>query len=146
MVANPDLVGTSAPAQPTPASQLRQTVLVADDDAPVREVLSRLLARLGFRVLAAADGREAVDALGSAQAAIDLVLLDFRMPTMDGEAAFQEIRRLRPEVPVIFLSGGLEESRIAEYRQQGLAGALAKPVTLARLREAVTSALTSAPH
>jgi CheY-like chemotaxis protein len=133
-------------ARDAKARSATKTVLLADDDAAVREVLMRLLVRLGFRVLTAADGREAVDAFGDAQPAVDLVLLDLSMPMMGGEAAFGEIHRLRPEVPVIFISGSLEDSLVARYQAQGLAGALAKPVTLARLRDYLESVLGGSPQ
>ena len=64
-------------------------VLVVDDEAPIRDILSFYLKRAGFQVLTATDGQEAVDLLAGRKDAIDLVIMDLTMPRMDGREAFK---------------------------------------------------------
>jgi len=78
------------------------TVLVAEDSADTRAVLSRALATYGYRVLEAADGREAVELAVSE--CPDLVVMDLNMPVMDGLAATERIREMKDrcgDVPVV---------------------------------------------
>jgi signal transduction histidine kinase/CheY-like chemotaxis protein len=111
--------------------------VVADDEEPVRAVASRMLEALGFRVLAAADGREAVELVARDPSAVRLVLLDLTMPGLRGEAAAAEVRRRWPGVPVLFMSG---------YRDApaGDAGEpfLAKPFRFEELARRVREAAT----
>ena len=76
-------------------------ILIADDDADIREVLRLYLENAGYRVVEAADGREALDAM--AAGGIDLCLLDIMMPQVDGYQVLKQIRRQSP-IPVIFIS------------------------------------------
>ena len=74
---------------------------------------------------------------------IDLVLLDFSMPVMDGEQAFRAIRAIRPAVPVVFTSGYTEPDVMAGVVGEGLAGFLQKPWTVQALHEIVAETLGS---
>jgi len=86
-------------------------VLVVDDDPIVREVLERYLAREGFAVTAAADGREALEAFDSVRP--DLVLLDLMLPRVDGFEVFRKIRARDHSTAVIMLTArGQETDRI----------------------------------
>ncbi len=110
------------------------TVLVADDEPRIRAVAGKLLERMGFSVLAAADGREALQAFREHTGEIACVLLDLTMPQMDGEQVFREIRRLDPSVAVILCSGYSERDTTRRFAGQGLAGFLQKPYRMAALR------------
>lgn len=81
-------------------------ILVVDDDAHLREVVRYALAREGYAVREAADGRQALDALANQPA--DLVVLDVLMPEMDGLEVCRELRR-SSDVPILFLSSRGEE-------------------------------------
>lgn len=95
----------AAPApKPAPPGS-RGVVLVADDEAIVRDAVARILEPHGFRLLLAADGEEAVRLFESEPGSVTLVLLDVVMPKLDGIQAFERIRKLRPEVPTLFMSG-----------------------------------------
>lgn len=85
---------------------MNATILIADDDAHIREVIRFALAREGYRVIEAADGREALTRF--AEAAPDLVILDVGMPEADGLDVCREIRRTH-RTPVLFLSARDEE-------------------------------------
>jgi CheY-like chemotaxis protein len=117
------------------------TVLVVDDDPSVRQVASQMLEMAGYEVLLAGDGGEAVACFAARPEAIDLVLLDMTMPNMDGSEAFQELRKLRPDVRVILSSGYNEQDATNRFAGKGLAGFIQKPYRAAKLLAAVGEAL-----
>jgi PAS domain S-box-containing protein len=86
------------------------TVLVADDDAGVREIVRETLARVGLEALDAADGDEAIETFRARADSIRLVLLDLTMPGTSGAEALDAIRRIRPAVPVLLVSGYAREA------------------------------------
>jgi CheY-like chemotaxis protein len=104
----------------------RHGVLVVDDQEGVRGVLELMLRQEGFAVWLAADGWEAIDLYRSRRAAIDLVLLDVRMPGLDGPATLTALRGLNPQVRCCFLSGDLGGYAEGELRDLG-AAVLPKP-------------------
>jgi PAS domain S-box-containing protein len=109
-------------------------VLVVDDEEMVRATAGRMLQSLGFTVVTANNGREAVERFRSAPAEIRAVLLDLTMPQLDGEGAFRELRLMRPDVRVILMSGFNEQEAIHRFIGKGLAGFLQKPFRLDSLR------------
>jgi CheY-like chemotaxis protein len=108
------------------------TALVVDDEETVRRVAARMLESCGFSVMTAADGRAGVDAF--AHHAVDVVLLDLTMPAMDGEEALRNLRRLRPDVRVIMMSGYDEQDVTNRFPEARPSGFLQKPFTLGDLR------------
>lgn len=123
----------------TPRGQ-GQLILVADDDEAVRELLRRSLEEHGYRVLAAANGAEAVSQFKAKPGEVALVISDQSMPVMDGPRAIAAIRETRANVPVIILSGDVEVTD-AGAEDQGHIQQLAKPVELEALLRAVSQAL-----
>jgi len=85
--------------------QDRGTVVIADDEANVRQVTAAMLEQAGYRVIGTADGREAVEAVSRHPGQIKAVLLDMAMPTMTGEEALRTLRERGVSVPVILSSG-----------------------------------------
>jgi CheY-like chemotaxis protein len=83
----------------------RETVLVAEDEAGIRAMTRAYLEGLGYRVLEAADGMEAVRVSSEYSGVIDLVLTDVLMPGIRGDTAVEEIRKSRPAAKAIFMSG-----------------------------------------
>jgi PAS domain S-box-containing protein len=116
-------------------------VLLADDEPSVRSVGARMLQRLGFEVLLAEDGREAVRKFEKHGESLVLVLLDMTMPHLDGAETFRELRRLRPDVKVVLTSGYTEAEATGRFSGKGLAGFVQKPFRLNALRVAVQNAL-----
>jgi PAS domain S-box-containing protein len=108
-------------------------VLLADDEESIRSLGRKLLERVGFDVLVARDGREALDLFGQNLGRIRLVVLDMTMPRLDGEACYRELRRLNPDVKVIMSSGYNEQEVISHFIGQGLAGFVQKPYKSADL-------------
>ncbi|MEW6660206.1 MAG: cache domain-containing protein [Thermodesulfobacteriota bacterium] len=110
------------------------TVLLVDDDAKVRQVGSQMLTILGFQVLAAATGQEALEAFQKGVNEIDCVILDLTMPEMGGEEVFRQLRQLRSDVCVILSSGYNEQEVTQRFVGKGLAGFIQKPYTMANLQ------------
>jgi CheY-like chemotaxis protein len=115
------------------------TVLVVEDEEGVREVVRRMLERLGFQVITAEDGIAALERLEAHQGAIAAVLLDLSMPRMTGQEALHEVRQLRPDVPIVLMSGYTEQEVASKLLDSvgGATGFLQKPF----LPEDLTSAL-----
>jgi two-component system, cell cycle sensor histidine kinase and response regulator CckA len=119
---------SAAPSVPTilaPTSGER--ILVVDDEPLVRDLAKSVLERMGFRVLTAEDGDEALDIYRREGAAIDLVLLDYIMPRMDGMQTLQELRQLNPNVRVLFCSGYHTDHEVDQLLAAGARGFVAKP-------------------
>jgi signal transduction histidine kinase/CheY-like chemotaxis protein len=117
------------------------TILLVDDEESLVGMETRVLEDLGFTVLTAADGLQAVDLYRERGKEIDLVLMDLMMPHMDGAEAFGELRRLNPDVRVVLASGCSYEYVRSRFAGKRLAGILQKPYTLARLRELLAGLL-----
>jgi DNA-binding response OmpR family regulator len=114
-------------------------VLVVDDEETVRALARHMLQQMGFTVLTAADGREAVELFRSEGERIRLVLLDMTMPHLDGEETFREMRRIRGNVRAVLSSGYSEQ--MATSRLAGLAGFIQKPYRFEELAAVVRKAL-----
>ena len=112
------------------------TALLVDDEETVRGIGAEMLRELGFDVITARDGREAVEAY-QAGSGIGFVILDLTMPHMDGEQCFRELRQLNPDVKVIMSSGFSELEVTRKFIGKGLAGFIQKPYRLSALREVV---------
>jgi PAS domain S-box-containing protein len=82
-----------------------ETVLVAEDDAAVRQLACTALEAYGYTVVLAEDGEDAVRKFKEATKPVDLVVLDIIMPKMNGKVAYEEIKKLRPDVKAVFMSG-----------------------------------------
>jgi two-component system cell cycle sensor histidine kinase/response regulator CckA len=123
----------------------RGTVLLVDDQADVREVTGSILDRLGYTVLTAADGVAALALLEQHRPAIRLVLLDVRMPRMDGAGTLRRLRQLAPALPVVIVSGFGADDDLATIRGMGVQGVVEKPFTVSELSETMARALGGRP-
>lgn len=119
------------------------TILVVDDEDFVREFAADVLQVLGFSVLMASNGVEAVELFRERSKDIDCVLLDFKMPLMDGKETFAELRRIQPDVRVILCSGLLEHESTKQLKSQGLAAFIQKPYKVEELRETLRKTLAN---
>ncbi len=127
---------SSADARP---SQGR--ILIVDDEPSVRAVGERMLTKLGFGVTTAADGPRGVELFTAEPNGFALVLLDMMMPGLDGEQVFRMLRRVRPDVRVVLMSGYNEHEATHRFAGRSLQGFLAKPFRLEALASCVRSAL-----
>jgi len=121
-----------------------ETVLVVDDEIALREATRRILARHGYQVITAANGRDAVEVATSHRGFIDLLVTDVIMPQLDGKEAADRIRALYPSVKVLFMSGCTEGILGAQGVLEAGINLIEKPFTekslLAKLREVIALA------
>jgi CheY-like chemotaxis protein len=112
------------------------TILVVDDEAPLREVARRILEREGYRIVEAANGLEAIAELERAEA-VDLLMADLAMPELSGEEMARRCRAAFPDLKVLYVSGVIDrllDARPVLWQDEAF---LEKPFTAAALREAV---------
>ena len=109
-------------------------VLLVDDEDSVREVAASMLESFGFEVLAAGNGREAVQVFRENADRVVAVLLDLTMPQMDGEQTFRELRRLRSDLKVVLMSGFNEQEAVDHFIGKNLAAFVQKPFDVGTLR------------
>jgi PAS domain S-box-containing protein len=138
---------TAAPAAPSPHAKERPwwgsgIILLVDDEAPVRSMTTRMLTALGFDVLTAADGEEAVALFRSRSGDIRAVLLDLTMPRMGGHEAFLQLRALRADVPVILCSGYDVQQSAEQFSAMAFSGFLQKPYRLEELKTVLRQVLS----
>ncbi len=134
--------GEAPREEPVPLFQ--GLVLVVDDEPVILETAEAALMHMGFTVLSARDGVEALEVFRAHPGEIRLVLLDLTMPRMDGRETFQALRQLRPDLPVILSSGYNEQESVQGFLGRRLAGFIQKPYPLKALR-AVIAAVLSGP-
>ena len=121
------------------AATRRPRVLVVDDEASIRDVLTSTLALADYDVEAAPDGRAAVARLRAAT--YDLLVTDLRMPGMDGLALIREARRLSPTLPVIIITAYSTEASAIDAINLGVQGYLTKPFRIAKILSTAAKAL-----
>ncbi|MCG2747348.1 MAG: response regulator, partial [Desulfobulbaceae bacterium] len=117
-------------------------VLLADDDDMVSDTGRQMLETIGFDVLIARDGQEAVDIYQRNQEIIDLVILDFSMPRKDGVTSLQELKQTNAQVKVILTSGYAEEQLMIRQGEAHPEAFLHKPFVLEKLAETIGKVLT----
>ena len=107
----------------------RGVLLIAEDEPAVLKVLTMMLEKAGYSVIACADGGEAAAAFKADHARISAALLDFRMPVMNGAEVFVAFQEVAPDVPVILMSGNLSDADVDGLKSRGLRAVVAKPYT-----------------
>jgi signal transduction histidine kinase/ActR/RegA family two-component response regulator len=105
------------------------TVLVVEDEESVRGVAERILQEIGFNTITAVDGRDALEVMDRVGDSVTAVLLDLSMPRMGGQETFRHLREVRPDLPVILMSGYGEQSAAPDLdgSGQGITAFLQKP-------------------
>ena len=121
------------------AEKERHTVLVVDDDPGHRGMLEALLSRWGLAVTSAPDGKEAVERV--CERPFDMVLMDIRMPDMDGITALKEIRKYNPAVPVVLMTAYSAVESAVEAMKSGAVDYLIKPLDFDLLKETLFKTL-----
>lgn len=140
---------TTKPVQAESQQQLRSgitvpvqtvTILLAEDDPAIMELTRKILMRAGYECLIAADGAAAISLFEANADKISLVILDLVMPVVDGRAAAERIKQVRPEVDILFVSGFIPANTGSAF--EGLPGPLlSKPFKLEQLLDKVRSLL-----
>jgi CheY-like chemotaxis protein len=113
-----------------------ELILLVEDEARVREAIHEILETLGYRVLIAANGREALEVYQSAES-VDLVLTDVVMPEMGGVELVRELRRRTPRLKALAITGYMVTEDLAELHEAGIGEIVSKPVEVHTLAEAV---------
>jgi two-component system cell cycle sensor histidine kinase/response regulator CckA len=139
-------------AQPVDADRVaprditgQDTILLVEDEEAVRSFAARALKLRGYHVMEAAGGEEALEIVNSFQGKIDLLITDVVMPSMDGPTLVRAVKRLRPEMAVIFMSGYAEEAfRRHDEKAEDL-HFLPKPFGLKQLAAKVKDVLSGTP-
>lgn len=125
----------------TVSAEVAGPLLVVDDDPLIRRSAWRALTKLGYEVLSATNGAEAVDLVIERKEEIELVILDLKMPVMDGETAFIEIRSIAPRLPILIASGFSRDDTVQELLDAGAAGFIQKPFSMRSLSQQVALAI-----
>jgi len=122
------------------------SILVVDDNLSIVKTMSFVLARKGFDVATASDGKEALEKVR--ETAFDLIFMDIKMPLMDGVETYRKIKEIRPGASVVMMTAYAVEDLVQDALREGAYGVLYKPVELERVisiideaREAKKSAL-----
>ena len=130
----------AAPAGPQPTggtTEFQRSILVVDDEDLVRRVIRDVLRKKGYLVGEARDGSEAMQVFAQANPRFDLVLLDIRMPRMNGWETMEQIKALDPAAKVILLGGAILEEEMAQAKAKGADALLPKPFKPQELQELV---------
>ena len=115
-------------------------ILYADDDAICLEIGVKFLRTLGYKVLEARDGREAIEVFLNNQSEVNLVILDMRMPYNGGTAFFQ-LKKISANVKVLIASGYAKDRQIKEMMEQGCCGFIQKPFSINALSQKIMNLL-----
>ncbi len=122
------------------------TVMLVDDEELVRQVATTMLETLGYRVITACDGAEAVERFRDIGDEIDVVILDMAMPRLGGRDCFLELKKIRPDVRAILSTGYALDEVTQSVLDEGMAGFAQKPYVLDHLAGALAKAMESAPQ
>ena len=119
----------------------RELILIIDDEALIVTLAKRMLTDAGYRVVTSAEPFQALEIFKQLKDEVDLVILDFTLPIMDGSEVFDALRKITPNVAVMLSSGFAEQDKVRAMLSQGLRGFLPKPYTQEKLLSQVRSTL-----
>jgi two-component system cell cycle sensor histidine kinase/response regulator CckA len=136
-----DRLKEEVPAEAGQGPRVGSTILLVDDEQTIRELGGRILRRVGYEVVVAADCRQALEIYRQQQGAVALVILDLIMPGMSGNQCLEELLRIDPDVKVIVSSGHAEEGDQQGFLDKGVKGFIPKPFLVTELIEAVRKVL-----
>ena len=121
-------------------SDRQAVILFADDDKLCLDVVMKMLIKLGYTVLNARDGKQALDIFVKNQHIVDLVILDMKMPHNGGKT-FEQIKKINADTKIIIASGYTEDQCIREMQNIGCCGFIQKPFSINLLSQQITKAL-----
>jgi len=117
------------------------TILIVDDEYIIQVMAKAVLENMGYSVIIANNGKEALDIYLNMQDNIDLVILDMIMPEMNGKECFKQLKKINKDVKVILSSGFSQESDIEELKLAGLNGFIRKPYNTAEISKIISNIL-----
>jgi two-component system cell cycle sensor histidine kinase/response regulator CckA len=118
-----------------------ETILLVDDEDLILMVTEKLLKKLGYRVITANNGQQAIEACRAQRGVIDLVVLDMIMPGMNGSDTFDQLKAIDPHLKVILSSGYSLNEQAARILRKGCKGFIQKPFNVAELSQSIRTAL-----
>ena len=121
-----------------------ETILLVDDEEMIVDVSTKLLEKMGYAVLVAHNGSEALSVYQGSQNEVALVILDLIMPDMGGGEVFDRLRKINPQVKVLLSSGYSRDGQANEILQRGCDGFIQKPFSLKSLSEKLRELLVAA--
>lgn len=121
----------------------RELILVVDDEPEILERAGEMLTLEDYRVVVAKDGFQALQIYSQMKDQIALIILDFFLPVMDGDAVFDELKAINPRVQVVLSSGFAEQTKLGSMLARGLCGFIPKPYTSAKLLDQVQSIIAA---
>ena len=127
-------------------SEGRKTILIAEDDSVIRELLTEMLKTAGYELLTATDGVEAVEAFKNYGDKVKLIISDIGMPRMGGMEAMIFIREMSPSVPIIILSIWEDPAYKKIAKQIGVKDYMKKPFNVDELIKKIRETLPNDPH
>jgi two-component system, cell cycle sensor histidine kinase and response regulator CckA len=139
----PHAVPAASNSGELPRARKGETILFMEDEAGVRDVTSKLLTRLGYSVLVAVDGLDGVSVASAHTGQLDLIVSDLMMPKLGGIEAVARINVVRPNVPVLFISGFSEEALQRRPGSVTMGRVLPKPFSVHELATAVRETIDS---
>ena len=125
----------------TENTESKKTILWVDDEEIALEVWSLMLQKLGYTVLQARYGYEALEVFEKNKDRISLVILDMRMPGMNGCEVYDRLKKIQPQVKIILVSGYIEQYALGEISQRNFNGYIEKPFKLKELSEKIEEIL-----
>ena len=122
-------------------NERQPVILFADDDDVCLDVGVQILQNLGYTVLEARDGQEAIEVFLKNESEVDLVILDMKMPYNGGNAFFQ-LKKINANVKVLIASGYAKDQQIKEMMEKGCSGFIQKPFSIKSLSQKIKNALS----
>ncbi|MBA7551511.1 Sensor kinase CckA [subsurface metagenome] len=118
-----------------------ERVLLVDDEDIIINVGSQMLKKLGYEILTAGNGKEAIELYRANKDRVDMVILDIIMPDMGGGEAYDKLKRINPGIKVLLSSGYSIEGRATEILEQGCNGFIQKPFNMEQLSQKIREIL-----
>ncbi len=122
---------------------MKGTILVVDDEPFIREFLTEILEENGYLVYTKSNGKDGLAFFEDHREEIDLVVTDRNMPELDGERLLMQLKSIRPSLPVILITGNIDNDISERMEQSGAHKVLRKPFDPEELLSAIGSALQS---
>jgi hypothetical protein len=119
----------------------QETILVAEDEMVLRDLITEMLRGDGYKVVTARNGKEAVDIYKVRGRDIDLVILDMIMPEIGGQEAFRQLKNINPAIKVLLSSGYSQDGDAQEIIEEGVIGFIQKPYAVDQLLNKVRVAI-----
>lgn len=128
-----------APSTVKDSSEQAQTILLVEDEGLIRTIELKMLSKLGYTIVEAANGEDAVKIYEKKHKEIDIVLMDYIMPRLNGRDAFLKMKEINDKVRVIIMSGNINDSKIEDLKNIGVEDFIKKPFQWHDIKDILTT-------